>query len=172
VRGHPSALLWELPTSAGGRVHVLPTLQLADHPEVYVVGDLVHVEQQGRPLPMIAPVAIQQGTTAARNILRHMRGEEPVPFHYRDRGTMATIGRNAAVAHFAGFAVTGFAAWVVWLSVHLVKLIGFRNRLLVLINWAWDYLFYERAVRLILPLTTVRGLEQPGRTTARIRDNG
>jgi NADH dehydrogenase len=170
VRGDPRALLWELPTSAGGRVHVLPTLQLADHPEVFVVGDLVHVEKLGRPLPMIAPVAIQQGTSAARNILRHMRGEAPVPFHYRDRGTMATIGRNAAVAHFAGFAVSGFAAWVVWLSVHLVKLIGFRNRLLVLINWAWDYLFYERAVRLILPLRTVPGLKQPDHNAVRIQE--
>jgi NADH:ubiquinone reductase (H+-translocating) len=172
VCGDPMAQLWGLPTSGGGRVQVLPTLQLADHPEVYVVGDLVHIEKDGRPLPMIAPVAIQQGTTAARNILRHMRGEHPLPFHYRDRGTMATIGRNAAVVYFAGYAVSGFVAWVVWLSVHLVKLIGFRNRLLVLINWAWDYLFYERAVRLILPLRTVRGLKQPDHKAVTIQNHG
>jgi NADH:ubiquinone reductase (H+-translocating) len=152
VRGDPMAELWGLPTTTGGTIQVLPTLQLADHPEVYVIGDLAHVENNGRQLPMIAPVAIQQGTTAARNILRLMKGENPLSFHYSDLGAMVTIGRNAAVASIGGFAVSGFAAWIVWLTVHLAKLIGFRNRLQVLINWAWDYLFYERAIRLILPL--------------------
>jgi NADH dehydrogenase len=149
VRGEPGAQAWGLPTTKNGCVSVLPTLQVPDHPEVYVIGDLAHIHDH--PLPMIAPVAMQQGTRAAENILRQIKAEEPLPFHYRDRGTMATIGRNAAVAHLAGRAVSGFAAWIIWLSVHLAKLIGFRNRLLVLINWAWDYLFYERAVRLILP---------------------
>ena len=152
VRGDPMAQLWGLPVSKGGRVGVMPTLQLVDHPEVFITGDLAHVERDDRPLPMIAPVAIQQGTAAARNILHLIRGEDPTPFSYRDPGMMVTIGRNAAVAVVGGFSVTGFAAWVVWLSVHLAKLIGFRNRLVVLINWAWDYLFYERAVRLILPM--------------------
>lgn len=161
VRGDPMAERWGLPTSGGGRVRVLPTLQLADHPEVYVAGDLAQTEQNGRPLPMIAPVAVQQGTIAARNILRQMKEEDPVPFHYFDLGTMVTIGRNAAVAHIGGLALSGFPAWVIWLTVHLAKLIGFRNRLVVLINWAWDYLFYERAVRLILPLGTRGGPEQP-----------
>jgi len=163
VRGDPMAQLWGLPISKGGRVGVLPTLQLVGHPEVFITGDLAHIERDDRPLPMIAPVATQQGTAAARNILHLMKGEDPTPFYYRDPGMMVTVGRNAAVAVVGGFSVTGFAAWVVWLSVHLAKLIGFRNRLVVLINWAWDYLFYERAVRLILPMqpcgeSSVRGI--------------
>ncbi|HYB75029.1 MAG TPA: NAD(P)/FAD-dependent oxidoreductase [Candidatus Sulfotelmatobacter sp.] len=152
VRGDPSARVWGLPTAADGRVKVLPTLQVPNHPEVYVVGDLACVEEGGRPLPMVAPVAIQQGVAAARNILRQVRGADPQPFRYRDRGTMVAIGRNAAVACLGRRRFSGFPAWIVWLSVHIFKLIGFRNRLLVMINWAWDYLFYERAVRLILPL--------------------
>jgi NADH dehydrogenase len=120
---------------------------------------------------MIAPVATQQGTTAARNILRQLNGENPVPFHYRDLGAMVTIGRNAAVANIAGVAVSGFAAWVVWLIVHLAKLIGFRNRLLVLINWAWDYLFYERAIRLILPAGSEGDLREQESNPAGTQDN-
>ncbi|MDR7418192.1 MAG: NAD(P)/FAD-dependent oxidoreductase [Armatimonadota bacterium] len=156
VRGEPLAQAWGLPTSRAGRVTVLPTLQVPDHPDVYVVGDLAHVEQDGRPLPMIAPVAIQQGEAAGRNVARQLRGEAPLEFRYRDRGAMAVIGRNAAVAHVWGRGFTGFPAWVLWLGVHLVNLIGFRNRLVVLINWAWDYFFYERAVRLILTAEETR----------------
>lgn len=164
VRGDPMAEAWGLPIARAGRVRVLPTLQLAGHPDIYVVGDLSQVEDDTRPLPMVAPVAIQQGTTAARNILRQISGGDLAPFHYHDRGTMVTIGRNAAVAHIAGISVTGFSAWAIWLSVHLANLIGFRNRLLVLIDWAWDYLFFERAVRLILPLRADAGFEalEPG----------
>jgi NADH dehydrogenase len=152
VRGDPLAQRLGLPTARDGRVVVLPTLQVPSHPEVYVIGDLAYVEEKGHPLPMMGPVAIQQGESAARNIARQMAGQSPLPFHYQDRGTMVTIGRNAAVAHPFRRAFTGFPAWVLWLSFHLFKLIGFRNRLLVLINWAWDYFLYERAVRLILPL--------------------
>ena len=150
VQGMPQTGQWGLPTTRNGRVTVLPTLQLPDHPQVYVLGDLAYVEQDGRPLPMVAPVATQQGKVAGQNILRQLRGEQPLPFRYHDRGTMVTIGRNAAVAHVFGREFTGFPAWVLWLSVHLFNLIGFRNRLLVVLDWAWDYLFYERAVRLIL----------------------
>ncbi len=152
VRGDPSAHAWGLPTARDGRVTVLPTLQVPGRPEVYVVGDLAYCEQDGGPLPMLAPVAMQQGAAAARNIERQAAGVDPLPFRYRDPGTMLTIGRNAAVACLGRRCFSGFPAWVVWLSVHIFKLIGFRNRLLVLINWAWDYFFYERAVRLILPL--------------------
>ncbi|MBI3998237.1 MAG: NAD(P)/FAD-dependent oxidoreductase [Armatimonadetes bacterium] len=151
VRGDPLAQAWGLPAGRGGRVTVRPSLQSPGYAEVYVVGDLANVEAESHPLPMIAPVAIQQGEAAAQNILRQVRGATPVPFRYRDRGTMVAIGRNAAVAEFRGRAFTGFSAWVLWLSVHLFNLIGFRNRLLVLINWAWDYFFFERAVRLIVP---------------------
>ncbi len=135
-----------------GRVVVEPTLQVPGRPEVFVVGDAAYLEdEQGQPLPMVAPVAIQQAKAAARNIIRLVKGEEPQPFHYKDPGSMATIGRNAAVARVGRFRFHGFIAWLAWLGVHLIWLIGFRNRLLVLINWAADYLFYERAVRLILP---------------------
>jgi len=151
VRGVPAAQTWALPVNSNGRVVVLPTLQVPRFPEVYVVGDMVHFEQGGGPLPMIAPAAIQQGVAAATNIRRQIAGEQPLPFRYRDKGTMVTIGRNHAVAHVGGRTFTGFAAWILWLGVHLFKLIGFRNRLFVLANWAWDYFFYERGVRLIIP---------------------
>ena len=98
---------------------------------------------------MMAPVAVQMGQLAAENIRRQLRGETGRPFRYRDPGSLATIGRHSAVAHVGGMKFRGITAWVVWLVVHLIQLIGFRNRLMVLINWAWDYLLYERAVRLI-----------------------
>jgi NADH:quinone reductase (non-electrogenic) len=161
VRGDPQAGKWGLPVARNGQVIVWPTLQAPDHPEVYVLGDLARVEQDGQPLPMIAPVAIQQGVAVARNIARQAAGQSPQPFHYRDRGAMVTIGRNAAVTHLLGRDLTGFPAWVIWLGVHILNLIGFRNRLLVMINWAWDYLSYERAVRLILPRGTMMMLLIP-----------
>ncbi len=151
VHADPSARAWGLPAGRQGRVEVLPTLQVPEHPEVYAVGDLAYLEVQGHPLPMVAPVAIQQAQQAARNIGRQIAGKPPLPFRYKDPGMLATIGRNAAVADVWGRQMTGFPAWLLWLGVHLVNLIGFRNRLLVLVNWAWDYVFYERAVRLILP---------------------
>ena len=152
VQGEPRAAAWGLPAARNGQIRVLPTLQVPDHPEGYVIGDLAYAEEDGHPLPMIAPVAVQQGQAAAQNVLRQIAGEPPRPFRYRDQGTLVTIGRNAAAAHVFGRAFTGFSAWVLWLSVHLFKLIGFRNRLFVLINWAWDYFFYERTTRLILPM--------------------
>jgi NADH dehydrogenase len=151
VRGASLAGDWDLPTAPNGQVRVLPTLQLRDHPEVYVIGDLARMVGDQPSLPMTAPVAIQQGQAAAQNIAREVAGQNLLPFRYRDQGTMATIGRNAAVVYLAGRTVTGFLAWGIWLSVHIFNLIGYRNRLFVLLDWAWDYLFYERAVRLILP---------------------
>ncbi len=151
VRGDPQAQASGLPTARRGRVAVLPTLQVPDHPEVYVIGDLAYLEEGGSPLPMVAPVAIQQGVAAARNIERHLAREPLLPFRYHDRGMMATIGRSAAAVYIGGRTFTGFPAWLLWLGVHLFNLIGFRNRLLVLINWAWDYFFRERAVCRILP---------------------
>lgn len=131
------------------RVPVKATLQLPGHPRVFVVGDAAYRESDGEPLPMMAPVAIQMARRAAENIERMVEGRSPEPFQYRNPGSLATIGRNSAVASVFGLQFTGFLAWVVWLVVHLIQLIGFRNRLLVLINWAWDYFFYDRAVRLI-----------------------
>ena len=102
-----------------------------------------------QPHPMLAPVAIQQANLVAESILRSLAGKRPKRFIYRDRGTMVTIGRNAAVARIFGLRLSGFIAWLIWLTVHLVWLIGFRNRMLVLVNWAWNYLTYDRGVRLI-----------------------
>ena len=146
----------ELPTIRNGQVKVLPTLQAPEHPEIYVIGDLAFIEEDEHSLPMLAPVATQQGEAAARNIIRQVNGQEILPFHYRNRGTMVTIGRNSAIAHVWGRAFTGFPAWLLWLSIHLYGLIGFRNRLLVLIHWAWDYLFFERAVSLITSMPVPR----------------
>lgn len=138
-----------LPQVSGGRLRVLPTLQLPDQPEVYVIGDAAYLEENGKPLPMVAPVATQQGERAAENILAALEKKTLKAFKYNNLGMMATIGRNAAVAQTFGMQFRGFPAWIVWLVVHLIGLIGFRNRLIVLINWLWDYLFYDRAVRLI-----------------------
>ena len=137
------------PAAKQGRLIVEPTLALPGHPEVFVVGDATYMEDGGEPLPMMAPVAIQMGRTAGENIARAVEGREQVAFRYRNPGSLATIGRNAAVAYIGGIKFRGFLAWVVWLVVHLMQLVGFRNRLVVLINWAWDYFLYERAVRLI-----------------------
>jgi NADH dehydrogenase len=136
-------------TGRPGRIPVQPTLQHPEHPEVFVIGDAAQFEESGKPLPMVAPVAIQMGKHAARNINRLLRGQSLEPFHYNDQGTLATIGRNAAVADVYGIKAKGFLAWVMWLGIHIVQLIGFRNKLFVLLNWAWDYFFYERAARLI-----------------------
>jgi NADH dehydrogenase len=139
-----------LASGSQGRLKVTPTLQLPGHPEIFVIGDAAYLEDaHGKPLPMVAPVAMQQALTAAKNIDRLVKGMEPTPFVYKDPGMLATIGRNEAVAEVSGLKFRGFLAWVVWLVVHIWQLIGFRNRLLVLINWAWSYLFYDLGVRII-----------------------
>jgi NADH dehydrogenase len=139
-----------LPLDAGGRITVEPTLQVPGHPEVFAIGDGAYWEEEGKPIPMVAPAAVQMAEVAAANILRRTRGEALRPFHYRNPGALATIGRNAAVARVKGVKFRGFSAWLVWLVVHLIRLVGFRNRLVVLINWAWDYFFFERASRIII----------------------
>jgi NADH:ubiquinone reductase (H+-translocating) len=150
MRAPPLAEAVPSPKDSAGRLIVSKTLNLPGHPEVYAVGDMVHVGgPETQPHPMLAPVAIQQGALVAENILRSLVGKRPKRFVYRDRGTMVTIGRNAAVAHIFGLRLSGFIAWLIWLTVHLVWLIGFRNRMLVLVNWAWNYLTYDRGVRLI-----------------------
>ena len=149
VRATPLNAALGLPTARQGRIPVEPTLQVRGHPEVYIIGDAAYHEENGEPLPLVAPVAIQMGQAVARNIARSLRGKPLEPFRYRDQGTLATIGRNAAVAHVFGVNWSGFPAWVMWLVVHIIQLIGFRNKLFVLLNWAWDYFFYERAARLI-----------------------
>ncbi len=134
-----------------GRVVVKPNLQVHGHPEIFAIGDAAYLEADGEALPMVAPVAIQQAKLAARNIQHMLAGQPLEDFQYKDPGSLATIGRNAAVAEVKGLKFHGFIAWLVWLAVHLFWLIGFRNRLLVMLNWAQDYIFYDRAERLITP---------------------
>jgi len=135
-----------------GRIIVKPTLQVPDHPQVFAIGDVAYLEDsQGQPFPMMATVALQQATIAAKNIPRHMKGEPLHNFIYDDLGSLATIGRSSAIAQIGHFEFSGYLAWLMWSVVHVYQLIGFRNRIMVLINWAWDYFLYDRAVRLIIP---------------------
>jgi NADH dehydrogenase len=150
LRASPLAQAIAAPLGAGGRVVVSRSLSLPDHPEVYVIGDMAHAGDPASPAhPMLAPVAIQQGDLVAGNIVRHTEGEKARLFNYKDPGTMVTIGRASAVARVYGVPVSGSLAWLLWLTVHIIWLIGFRNRALVLVNWAWNYFTYERGVRLI-----------------------
>ncbi|MGK3964253.1 NAD(P)/FAD-dependent oxidoreductase [Sorangium sp. So ce118] len=138
------------PLDRAGRVLVQPDLTVPGHEDIYVIGDLASLKQEdGTPVPGVAPAAIQEGRHAARNIARTLRGQPRLPFRYRDRGSMATIGRAAAVADFGRLKLSGFLAWLAWLVVHVLFLIGFRNRFMVLFSWAVSYLTYERASRLI-----------------------
>jgi NADH dehydrogenase len=133
-----------------GRVVVQPDLTVPGRPEIFVIGDMAHVEFKGAPLPCIAPPAIQQSKYVARVIRKRLAGQElPGPFDYFDKGSLATIGRSAAVAEFRGFHFWGFPAWLVWLVIHLIYLIEFENRLLVLIQWANSYITRQRGSRLI-----------------------
>jgi NADH dehydrogenase len=125
-----------------------PSLQLPGHPEVFVVGDLAAVE--GSALPMLAPVAMQQGAHAARAIRSLASGVALRPFRYVDRGIMATIGRSSAVVELRRFHFRGLLGWLIWLFLHLLLLVGFRNRVVALVNWAWDYLLWDRPIRLIV----------------------
>ena len=133
-----------------GRIHVTQDLTLPGHPEIFVLGDMASYQHQtGKPLPGVAPVAIQQGRFAARLIASRLRGRGLPKFRYRDYGNMATIGRSAAVADFGKLRFSGFFAWMLWLVVHLMNLVSFRNRLLVLVQWGWNYFTYDRSARLI-----------------------
>jgi NADH dehydrogenase len=133
-----------------GRVLVNPDLTVPGHPEIFVIGDMASLQDaRGRPLPGVAQVAMQQGAWAAANILRAIEGKPARPFHYRDLGNMATIGRNSAVADIRGLRLTGFVAWLAWAVVHILSLIGFRNRVLVGLQWLWSYLTLQRGARLI-----------------------
>jgi NADH:ubiquinone reductase (H+-translocating) len=133
-----------------GRIVVQPDLTLPAHPEVFVLGDMANYpHQDGKPLPGLAPVAMQQGRYVADLIQRRLRGASPIPFRYRDRGTMATIGRAAAVADLGWITFSGLIAWLAWLFIHILYLIQFQNRILVMLQWAWNYFTRNRAARLI-----------------------
>ncbi|HEY6470511.1 MAG TPA: NAD(P)/FAD-dependent oxidoreductase [Candidatus Dormibacteraeota bacterium] len=133
-----------------GRVKVTPRLQLPDHPEVFVIGDAAAFEQHGAVLPMLAPVAIQGGKYAGDAIAARINGETIPAFHYHDKGTMATVGRGAAVAQIGPIHINGLIGWFIWIFIHLLYLVGFRNRALALWSWAWNYFFWDRPVRLII----------------------
>jgi len=139
------------PLGRQARVKVEPTLQLADHPVVFVIGDLAGaVDGGGVQLPMLIPVAMQEGKHVAATVEELVRNGGAKAFRYKDPGIMATIGRNSAVAELGPLHLSGFLGWLMWLAVHLVNVISFRSRILVLVNWAWDYLFYDRPIRLIV----------------------
>ncbi len=137
-------------TDRPGRVTVGPDLTLPDHPEVFVIGDMAHCPgEDGKPLPGVAPVAIQQGRYAAALIRRRLQGKPAKPFHYRHMGDLATIGRSSAVANMFGIKLAGYFAWLMWLFIHLMNLVQFQNRVLVFLQWAWSYFTHARTARLI-----------------------
>ena len=158
VAASPLGKMLGAPCDRAGRVLVEPDLSIPGHREVFVIGDLATLkDKQGRPLPGLAPVAIQEGKYVAKTILRDLDGTARKDFHYWDKGTLATIGRAAAVADFGKIHISGFLAWLSWLFIHIFFLIGFRNRLLVFIQWAWSYFTYERGARLITGNTSLPG---------------
>jgi NADH dehydrogenase len=133
-----------------GRVRVLPDLSVPGHPEVFVAGDLATLQVDGKPVPGVAPAAKQMGTHVANNLQARLAGRATTPFRYRDWGALATIGRHSAVVQLSSVRFSGIFAWWFWLTLHIFFLIGFRSRLIVLINWAWAYFTYARAARIIL----------------------
>lgn len=146
------------PVDRAGRVLVNPDLSIPGHPEVFVIGDLAALKNEhGKWLPGVAPVAMQEGKATARNIGRDLKGEPRRNFHYLDKGSLATIGRSAGIAQFGKLHISGFVAWLSWLFVHIFFLIGFRNRIIVFIQWAWSYFTYERGARLITGNTNLPG---------------
>jgi NADH:ubiquinone reductase (H+-translocating) len=132
------------------RIQVSPTLQAPGRPDVFVIGDLAGAVNGDAALPMLIPVAMQEGRRVAATISELLRGYGATNFRFKDPGTMATIGRNSAVAQLGALRLTGFLGWLMWLFVHLINVISFRSRIVVLLNWAWDYFFYDRPIRLIL----------------------
>lgn len=151
VKANPLTELLDVPTGPGGRILVADDLSIADRDGGWAIGDIAHVaDDDGTPVPQLAPAAIQGGEIVAANIVATTRGEETKPFRYRDKGTMATIGRRSAVAEIPGLPpLVGSGAWLAWLVLHLYMLIGFRNRASVLVNWAWNYLTWDRGPRIL-----------------------
>jgi NADH dehydrogenase len=147
VEASPLGRMLDAPIDRAGRVSVLPDLSLQSHPEIFVVGDLASITSNGVPVPGVGAAAKQMGKNAAHNILSRMQGRATTPFVYRDYGMLATIGRNAAVGTVGGVQISGRVAWLFWLCVHLFYLIGFRNRFIVLLDWAWAYVSFERSAR-------------------------
>jgi NADH dehydrogenase len=139
-----------VPLDRQGRVVVEQDCSLKHHPEVFIIGDQAHFEQDGKPLPGLAPVAMQQGRLIGTNIRRELAGKPREPFRYHDKGQMATIGRRRAIVEIGKFRYGGFFAWLTWLFVHILYLIGFKNRIEVILNWSWNYFAFSRGARLIV----------------------
>jgi len=150
VQGSPLARSLGVWLDRSGRVRVEADLRVPGHPSAFVIGDLAAFEQDGRAVPGVAPAAIQMGAHAGTNVARAVRGEPLVPFRYKDKGSLATVGRRRAVALIGRLRLSGPVAWLAWLLIHIFFLIGFRNRLVVLFNWAWAYVTYDRSARLII----------------------
>jgi NADH dehydrogenase len=138
-----------VPLDRAGRVMVGPDLSLPGHPEVFAAGDVAHVELEGKLVPGVAPAAMQMGRAVARNVLADLGGKPRAPFRYKDKGAMATIGKNRAIAETGKLRLTGFVAWLAWLFIHVWYLVGFKNRFGVFLTWVWSYLLSTRGARLI-----------------------
>jgi NADH dehydrogenase len=150
VSASPLARSLGVPLDRAGRVLVAPDLTVPGHPEIFVIGDLAaFLHQTGQPLPGVAQVAIQQGRQAASNIARAAAGARTLAFHYKDRGNLAVLGRASAIAEIGRWRLSGLVAWLCWCFIHILYLIGFRNRLVVMLEWAWSYLTWQRGARLI-----------------------
>ncbi len=162
VGGPPDLAAWGLPTARNGSVDVRSDLRPASLDRVFIVGDAARPD--GDTAPMVAQNAQQQGVLAARNVVAHLEGNPLEPYRYRDLGNMAVIGRNAAVVHlFRRWKFKGFVAWAMWLALHLMKLVGFRNRVAALLSWSGDYFFSDRVARLIVPSGFGTGPRRPER---------
>ena len=155
-----------------GRVFVNDRLNIEGHPEIFVIGDLAHFEQNGAPVPGVAPVAIQMGQYVAKEIRRRVSGEAGQPFSYWDKGSMATIGRSKGIAQIGKIHLSGFLAWSAWLFIHLLYLIGYRNRFFVLLNWAWQYLSWQSGARLITGSDVLPGWQEPHKAVEKERSQG
>ena len=149
VVASPLARTLGVPLDRAGRVLIEPDLTIPGQGEVYVIGDLAHFEQEGALVPGVAPAALQEARHAVANIVRSLEDRPRLAFRYRDKGSLATIGRAAGVADLHVVKLSGWVAWVAWLSIHIFFLIGFRNRFVVLFGWAWSYFTYDRGARLI-----------------------
>jgi NADH:ubiquinone reductase (H+-translocating) len=158
VQASPLGACLKVPVDRAGRVNVLPDLSIPGHPEILVIGDLASLSNDGKPIPGVAPAAKQMGSHAAKNLLAHRAGRTTHAFRYRDYGSLATIGRHAAVGVIGKIKLSGISAWLFWLFLHIFFLIGFRNRLVVLIDWAWAYVTFQRYARIM----TGTSLAAPG----------
>jgi NADH dehydrogenase len=142
---------------SAGRIQVSPDLSIPGHPEILITGDLAHIMQNGKLVPGVAPAAMQQGSYAARSVLARVQGKQPAPFHYKDKGNLATIGRNHAVAELGKLHFSGYLAWLLWLFIHLLYIVGFENRLLIAIQWGFEYFTWNRGARLITGPSSLQG---------------